>query len=279
MNNSHTRSHLITFFAIVILFVSISGVTSARVSSFWRLVNQYAYGEAWLCETGFRIFIGRELSNPAPAAEEIFIFLHPENPSEPELLLSIFSIVWIPLNETPIDLNQGREVGYSYLIDYEFPAGLPPFQDISVKGLSPIWNSREHEYSATCPPEINNDAPGEPLVIDYEAHMRDRDPNGESRVLVELGAPVAAYCESGNFNVYNLDVNTGDGSLAVSVSVSTLATRVAEAQASGGNILVSEGARSTQVWALSSGEIQVNAYDLRDTSKLYEHIFSANVCG
>ena len=287
MKNNHARSHLITCFVLVVLFVSIFGISSARVSSFWRVINLFVVGEAWLCESGIRVYLSLDPNTgphePQSIPMVIFSYTSITEANNPVTILPL-EVTFIALDEPEPTVNGGdaKVTVYAY-VEYDFPENF--FIGDYIRITTPsytwtVWDSRDEFYHASCSPDVLNTIPVfEPTPIDYDAHMRNADPNGSARVLLELGAPVAAYCEFGNFRVYNLDVNTGNGSLAVNIPATTLHARVAEAQAGGVNILIAEGARSTQVWALSSGEIQVNAYDLRDTSKLYEHIFSANVCG
>ena len=93
----------------------------------------------------------------------------------------------------------------------------------------------------------------------------------------DLGAPLAAYCTADHgIEVWDID-ETGQGTLAFTVTKADITTALSDAIASGQNVLVGQGLGDS-LYALSSNQLTLVGPDVKESGKTYEFVTTANRC-
>lgn len=95
----------------------------------------------------------------------------------------------------------------------------------------------------------------------------------------DLSAPIAVFCTAGNgISVYQIDLNTSTGEELFQASNGLLAAAISQAKTSGRNVTIGSSG-STALYALTSGEFQVNGVDPRPGKGAYTFTFPSTACG
>lgn len=106
---------------------------------------------------------------------------------------------------------------------------------------------------------------------------------GDNRLNADdsVWAPLTLYCAGSTgadgISVWRIDLN-GNGQFAVGANGAQISAQVVAAQQTGEHQLIASNG-DLSFWALSSGELQVQAPNLREPDKLYVHVFPVDICG
>lgn len=100
-------------------------------------------------------------------------------------------------------------------------------------------------------------------------------PGDDERLNPAPGAPVVVWCRPDGVDAYTVDRLTSEGVFAFTASPAAVAQGLATARATNTNTAIQSGGGAT-LYALSSGELQVNAF--LPTGEIYAFIFEAAAC-
>ncbi len=109
------------------------------------------------------------------------------------------------------------------------------------------------------------------LCVDTSGKINDGRINA-----FDLGAPLAAYCQSGGIAVWDID-SEGQGTLAFTASADQISAALSTAASSGQNQLIAEG-MGDSLYALMSNQIALFGPDVKEAGKTYQFIAAGDVC-
>jgi hypothetical protein len=94
----------------------------------------------------------------------------------------------------------------------------------------------------------------------------------------DLAAPAAVYCEpAGGLDIWDIDAD-GNGTPGIVIAQEEIDAALAEAAASGQNVLIAQWGDKS-LYALSSGELTLVGYDLKEPGKVYQTLLGSGTCG
>jgi len=95
----------------------------------------------------------------------------------------------------------------------------------------------------------------------------------------QQGAPAALYCSTGGgLEVWDIDPDTAQGTLAFSVSAAQIADGLSQAAAAGNSVQIAEGLGDS-LWATADGGLAILGPDMREPGKIYRFDFAGDACG
>ncbi|RMF80411.1 MAG: hypothetical protein D6737_08105 [Chloroflexi bacterium] len=95
----------------------------------------------------------------------------------------------------------------------------------------------------------------------------------------QLGAPVAIFCGPlGSVAVWDINAETGNGTIAISATGTQIDTLLGAAAASGAPVLIGAGL-GNELWASPDDFLAVIGPSLNEPDKLYRFNFAAETCG